>query len=327
MRYLVTGATGFVGAGMTHALAAQRKQVRVLVREASDLTPLSTLDLELVRGDLRDESSLAHALASVEVVFHCAGLVSEWRPHKVFRETNAHGTANLLRVSRDLGVRRVVAISSLSVYGIKNHEGTREDAPFEKSGDGYSDSKIDAEEVMAGFLSSGRPELCVLRPGFIYGPGDRRFVPRLVESLRSGRFAFIGDGNNVLNIVYIDDVVQAALLAAAVPGAAGRAYNLTDGTRTTAREFIGEIAALSGLPAPNKHVPYALANAIVKIGEMRARLFGGQPRVPRAALKVLATSRYFDITRARQELGYKPEVRFQEGLRRTLGALQEAAAS
>jgi nucleoside-diphosphate-sugar epimerase len=270
---------------------------------------------DVFRGDLRDPETLNRAVKGVDVVFHCAGEVRDWGDRARFRETNVMGLRNLIVACRDNNVPRLVVMSSLSVYGIKRHDGTVETAPFCKTGDNYSDSKIEAEKQLAQEMRGLAPAITILRPGFIYGPGDRKFIPKLLSALASGRFAFIGDGNNVLNIVHIDDVIQCTLLAAQSPSAANRSYNITDGTQTTAKAFVLELARIAGLPEPKRHVPYAAAYVLCRVSELIAKISGGSPRISRAALKVLGVSRYFDISRARGELGYRPKVFYRDGLR------------
>jgi 2-alkyl-3-oxoalkanoate reductase len=318
MKYLVTGATGFLGGRILKTLAAQGNSTRALVRPQSNLTSLPHSGVELVKGDLRDPTTLRAALTGVDIVLHCAATVGERGQPAEFRETNVHGTQNLVRTAGEVGVGRVVIFSSLSVFGIKDHNGTREDAPLAKCGDPYADSKVDEERVLGPFLGGTQPEVTILRPGIVYGPGDQKFVPKIAAAVRSGRFAFIGDGSGILNLIYVDDVVQVALLAATAPMATGRSYNLTDGSRTTLREFVNEVAVLCDAPAPTKSISVPVARIAAAVGEFRARFSGGEPKISRSAVMRLAASRYFDITRARKELGYEPKVMFRDGLRRTL---------
>jgi nucleoside-diphosphate-sugar epimerase len=315
---LVTGATGFVGSHVLRALVRNGSPTRILARPTSEIGSLSDCNSEVCYGDLRDLESLQRAVEGVHVVFHCAGEVSDWGDPARFRQTNVAGLQNLILACRHGGVPRLVVMSSLSVYGIKRHDGTVETAPLCRTGDNYSDSKIEAEKRLAQEMESTGPAITILRPGFIYGPGDRKFIPKLLSAITSGRFAFIGDGENVLNIVHIDDVVRCTLLAAVSPVAANRSYNITDGTRTTARDFVRELARISDLPEPKRHVPYAAAYLLCRVSELVARATGRPPRISRAALKVLGVSRFFDISRARHELGYQPSVFYREGLKSVL---------
>jgi nucleoside-diphosphate-sugar epimerase len=279
---------------------------------------LNGCNADVCYGDLSDPNSLQRAVEGVDIVFHCAGEVSDWGDRARFRQTNVTGLQNLVLACRQGKVSRLVVMSSLSVYGIKRHDGTVESAPFCVTGDNYSDSKIEAEKRLAKEMGSTGPAITILRPGFIYGPGDRKFIPKLISALTSGRFAFIGDGENVLNIVHIDDVVRCTLLAALSPVATNRSYNITDGTRTTARDFVQELARILHLPEPKRHVPYPAAYLFCRVSELVARATGRPPRISRAALKVLGVSRFFDISRARHELGYQPSVFYKEGLRSVL---------
>ena len=142
-------------------------------------------------------------------------------------------------------------VSSLSVLGTKHHHGTDESGPY-VYGDVYTDTKIDSEQVALEFAAGGRIEVVVIRPGFVYGSGDNHVLVPLVESLRRGRFTFVGDGGKEMNTVYIGDVVHAALLADETPAAAGQVYNITDGRNTTIREFVNVHRRLPRRPAADE---------------------------------------------------------------------------
>jgi nucleoside-diphosphate-sugar epimerase len=229
---------------------------------------------------------------------------------------NVEGTRRLLAACAGGGVRRVLYLSSLSVLGMMHHDGTDESAPCCYTRDPYSDSKIDSEKVVRGFAARGEVETVILRPGFVYGPGDRQFLPRLLDSLATRKFAYVGDGSKLLNVVYVDDVVQAALLADATPRATGQAYNLTDGTRTSLREFVTLVAEQAGLPQPTRQLPPRLAWALVYLleGIAKARRSKEPPRLNRGRMKILYYNQYYSIEKARRELGYEPAVGYDEGV-------------
>ena len=268
-------------------------------------------------GDVTDRASLAAAADGVDRVFHCAALLGDWLERDEIRRVNVDGTANVLDACAASGVSRLVYISSLAVLGTKHHHGTDESAPYAETGDVYSDAKIETERLVRG---DGRVETVVLRPGFVYGPGDRQFLPRLLDSLETGRFVYVGDGSKLLNVVYIDDLVHAVLLAADEPNAAGEVYNVTDGTKTSLREFVTFICEKTGLPRPTRSLRPRVARSLTYALEAMAKARGAKdaPRLNRARMKFLYYNQHFSIEKARSGLGYEPRFTYREGLPPTL---------
>jgi nucleoside-diphosphate-sugar epimerase len=168
-----------------------------------------------------------------------------------------------------------------------------------------------------------------VRPGFVYGPGDRQFLPRLLDALEARRFVFVGDGSKLLNIVYIDDLVRAVLLAADSLVAGGEAYNVTDGTKTSLREFVTFTCDESGFPQPSRRVRPRIAWSLTYALEALAKVRRAKeaPRLNRARMKFLYYNQLFSIEKARRELGYEPRFTYREGLPPTLDWFRGRRAS
>lgn len=190
-------------------------------------------------------------------------------------------------------------------------------------GDPYTDTKIESERVARELGAGGQIEVAVIRPGFVYGPGDRNVLGALVESLRAGKFVFVGDGSKELNTVYVDDVAQAALLADETPHAAGEVYNVTDGGNTTLRDFVGFIADYLELSQPTKQLPAPVARAATGVFESLARATRAEkaPLMNKSRLRFLYYNQRYSIEKARRELGYVPHFSYREGLPPALEAL------
>ena len=315
---LVTGATGFVGKRLAATLAERGDSVRGLVRDPRRADELRRLGVKPVLGSLEDRRSLAEAVAGADRVYHCAAVLGDWLDADVARRVNVEGTRNVLEAAARAGVGRAIHFSSLSVYGTKHHRGTAEDAPH-AYGDPYTDTKIDGEAVARGFTERGELETVYLRPGFVYGPGDPQVIPSLLDAIARGSFAFVGDGSKEMNVVYVDDLVEAALLADR-PEAVGRAYNITDGANTTIKDFVTFMAESLGAEPPSRHVPVpvALAGCVVLESLARARRAKTAPLINRSRLRFVYYNQRYSIERARTELGYEPKVGYREGLSRTL---------
>ncbi len=324
MTTLVTGATGFIGGRLVSAFRERGDEVRALVRDPARAQNLAQQSVELATGDVENADSLAAAVEGVDRVCHCAAIVSEWLSPAVIRRVNVEGTRRLLDASAAAGVSRLIYLSSLAVLGSMHHRGTDESAPYRETGDAYSDSKIESERLVRGFAERGDVATVIVRPGFVYGPGDRLVLPRLIQSLVDEQFTYVGSGDKLLNIVYVDDVVQAVLLAdeQGVPGAA---YNVTDGTRTTLREFVTFAAKYLGLPPPKRSIPPAVAWALCYGLEGFAKLTRAKepPRLNRARMKFLYYNQYYSIEKAKRELGYQPRFGYRDGLPPALDWVRE----
>jgi nucleoside-diphosphate-sugar epimerase len=324
MLTLVTGATGFIGGHIVTALLERGDQVRGLVRDTERARGLRDQGVELVQGDVTDIGSLRRAVEGVECVFHTAALVGDWPDRKEARRVNVDATRDLGELSRAAGVRRFVQLSSLSVYGNRHHRGTDESAPY-RYGDTYTDAKVDSDRAIRDLGAQGGIETICLRPGFVYGPGDRMLLPKLLAGLAEGRFMYVGDGSKQMNCVYVEDVARAAVLAATTPAAAGQAYNVTDGSQTTLRDFITFITDRVGLPAPTRHVPPPIAVVGCYTAERVGRLIGVRqaPMMNISRLRFLYYNQHYSIEKARRELGYEPRVAYREGLTATLEWFRE----
>ncbi len=322
-RCLITGATGFLGSHLVDARLARGDQVTALVREGTDATSLQERGVRVVRGDL--QSWPAQLFDEVDQVFHTAAKVGDWGSVDEYRQINVEGLRKLLQASVGR-VRRFVHFSSLGVYAARNHYGTDESESLpSRHIDGYTQSKVEAENLALEYHQKQQLPVVILRPGFIYGPRDRTLLPRLVQNLRAGIVWWLGSGEQALNTIYIDNLVQAAELAADRPGVEGRVYNLTDGERVTKKQFINGVADGLGIPRPWLRSPVWLARITAWWMEPLARAlrFREPPRLTQARLKFLGLNLDFSIDRARRELGYAPSVRFAEGLERTLAWYRE----
>src|SRR5581483_10863098 len=319
---LITGATGFVGGHLAEACVRRGWSVHALARTGSDTRLLEHSGIVIRRGDLTDAAAVRAALAGVEVVFHCAAKVGDWGPVEEYRAVNVEGLRQLLEACRAMPLRRFVHFSSLGVYAARHHFGTDESEPLPQTHmDGYTQSKVEAEQLALRYQREHGVPVVVLRPGFIYGPRDRTVLPKLLENLRQGKVRYLGGGHQAMNTIYVGNLVEAAFLAVECPGAVGQVYNLTDGEAVSKRRFIETLAEGVGVPKPpSLSVPLWIARLAAHWMESRARRRGDPqpPRLTQARLKFLGLNLDFSIDKAKRELGYQPRVRFDEGMRETV---------
>ncbi|MBC7238211.1 MAG: NAD-dependent epimerase/dehydratase family protein, partial [Chloroflexi bacterium] len=221
MRALVTGANGFVGSALCRKLLQRGNRVRGLVRASSDLSLLGDLPIQLVPGDVRDPASLVEAMRGVDVVYHAAGAVSDWGPLEWFRQVNVYGTRNLLEAAASNGVRRVVYVSSVAVHNFIGAQDMDETSPQGPTPFPYSQSKREAEALALEYHQRGRVAVSIVRPGDIYGPGDRVALLRLAGLLRRGLLPYIDGGRALGAFTYVENLADGLILAGEIPAAEG----------------------------------------------------------------------------------------------------------
>ncbi|NUQ65158.1 MAG: NAD-dependent epimerase/dehydratase family protein [Pirellulales bacterium] len=320
-RMLITGATGMVGAAVARRAVESGYRVRALVRRTSDRSELERLGVEFAEGDMATAESMPAAVQDVDIVVHSAAHVGDWGPAEKYRAINVVGLEHLLNaVEREGKLKRWIQISSLGVYPARHHYGTDETSPTDLEGlDGYTRTKAEAEVLLRRHMEEYKVPAVILRPGFVYGPGDRHVVPRLIERIESGTMKIIGDGRNVLNNTYVGNLVDAILLAIEKEGAVGEVFNICDERLVSREEFIGTICDYLGYPRP-KHVPLWLARTLVGPIEGLARARGKTeaPMLTRARIKFMTVNLDFSIAKGKEMLGYQPRVDFQEGMRKAL---------
>jgi nucleoside-diphosphate-sugar epimerase len=329
---LVTGAAGMVGSHVARRAVEAGYPVRCMVRPTSRCDALDGLDVTLCEADLLDPTSLQQAVRDVEVIVHAAAKLGDWGPAQEYRAVNVEGLRSLLdaagqgtKPGHHGQLRRWVQISSLGVYPARHHHGTDETAPADREGfDGYTQTKAEAEVILErSHQQTGLPAV-LLRPGFLYGPGDRHVVPRLVEQIAKGRMKRIGDGKKLLNNTYVGNLVDAVMLAIEREEAVGEIFNIRDGRLVDRNECIDTVARYLGKPIPGR-VPEWLARGAVGWFERIAHLRGSKtaPMLTKTRIKFMTLNLDFSIEKAQQLLGYAPQVDFQEGMRETLDWLSQ----
>lgn len=330
-RIVVTGATGFLGGALVRHLAAARpwQQTVALGRDAARGRALQAQGIEFHALDLTDEAAVHRVLRGADTVVHCAALSSPWGRREAFVAANLTATEHVVAACIARQVRRLVHISTPGIYHDgAPHRDIREDQPLPaRPVNDYAATKLAAERLVFERCAAGGVSALALRPRAIFGPGDSAILPRLAQALRAGRLRRIGDEGCMVDLSYIDNVVDACVLAMdASWRLGGRVYNISNGEPVAIWSVIDRLADALSLPRPRKRVPKPLALALASAVEAFHRRFrpDTEPSLLRYGVELLSVDMTLDISRARDELGYRPRVSMDEALDKTLHELARA---
>jgi len=318
---LVTGATGFVGGAVAERLRSEGCSVRTLVRHNSDTEALIEAGCELCYGDITDARSVGEAMKGVDAAVHCAAFASDWGPTDQFVQVNVEGSRHIYDAGLQSGVKRVVHISTTDVLGIYPDGRIVDDSfPLKKTGFPYSDTKAEAERLAFVYAQERGLPVAVIRPAWIYGPGDRHFLPELVETMRAHEMMFIGSPHNTIPLCYIGNLVDAILLAFTCEEAVGQAYIVCDGAVVSWKELTDLLADQLELPRVKWTVPLPLAQALAFGAETLAKITKStkRPALTRYELAFGGRDLNYSNSKIRHELGFIPRVLPEEGLGKSI---------
>ncbi len=317
MKTLITGATGFLGGALSRRLHGMGWDVTALGRNAAKLNQLEDEGMRVLRIDLKEKDALNAACKSQEVVFHCAAFPSPWGNFEKFYQANVIGTRNVIRGCEENNVKRLVHVSTPSVYfGYDSRINVKETDELPKPVSNYAATKILAEQEVDEAFARGLPAISI-RPRALFGPGDTVIFPRLIPRLQSGRLPILGDGENIIDLTYIENVVDALLLCAESPAnTLGKKYNISNGEPVKIWELVNQICDALNLPHPKRKISYQAANAAATAIEFAYSIipYSPEPPLTRLTVSMMAHSTTLDISAARSELGYQPKVSIDEGV-------------
>ncbi len=322
MKIVVTGGTGFLGRHVVWRAAAEGAEVVFTGRngQAADEVvrhaPAPVRWLPLEHGDEEAERTLTEAARDADAVVHCAALSSPWGRIDEFRRANVASTAEVIAACQANAIRRLVHISTPSLYfGFADRLNIREDAELSPPANDYVRTKIEAERrVRAADL----PEVAILRPRALFGPWDQTLVPRILRVMTQGAMPIMRGGKIQLDLSYIDNAVEAVWLAATRPlPRLVSVYNVSNGEPRQLLDVLTAMAREFGLPLRTRKVPWPLVELVARGLETYARLGSGkEPPLTRYSAGVLAFSQTLDVSALRDELGWRPAVGIDEGIRR-----------
>lgn len=344
VKVAITGASGLVGSHLAEHLVLSGYEVVAMSRNASNEKCLTAITgpgkLTLLQVDVNDETALQHAFSGCDVVVHAAGTVDPYGSRQTIFKTNVEGTRNAMSAARNCGVKQFIFVSSLSVItGQGDQFDVDETAELKPCGESYADSKVEAERLVMSEPEASSMKVTSVRPGFIYGPREKAWMPRLINSIGTGKAMLIGGGVKETNVIYVGNLSKAIENAFLNPKAYGQVFNLTDGEKVTKKELFDAIADGLGLPRVTKQIPVPVARFACEMISSFAPLLPvekqrGLARFSRAAFRLAGVNQGFSVKKAERDLNYVNRTSFKEGMAKTLeyfkaertGAQKEAVA-
>ena len=331
---LVTGGTGFLGSRLVERLLAEGRRITVVSRSARP--ELERRGVRVVVGALHDAAVCAEAVRGAATVFHVAARVGVWGRRDDFFRDNVLATRALIGAAQAAGAERFVHTSTPSVvYNGLDLAGADESLPLTRNCPSpYPLTKAIAEGEALAF-STERFRVCALRPHLIWGVGDPHLVPRILARARAGRLRIVGDGKNLVDMVHVENAVDAQLLAeraldeAGFAGrgagpAAGKAYFITNGEPVNLWDWVNDLLRALGEPPVTRRVSLGAARSVGAVCEALWRVLPlkGEPPMTRFVAAELAKDHWFSIDAARRDLGYAPRVSMREGTAELVAALR-----
>lgn len=271
----------------------------------------------VVQGDVGTAGPWQDAASGCDTVIHTAAIVSNAASGEEAWRINVLGTRNALDAAVAAGARRFVHFSSVRAFGdVGFPDGVDERRPVRPDGHSYVDTKIASEQVVLQAHAAGEIDCTVIRPGDVYGPGSRPWTILPVEAIAAGRFFLPAMGRGVHSPIYVDDLIAGVLAAARADAAAGQVLTISGGVGISCNEFFGHYARMLGKP-PARRVPTGVAMVLAAIPETAAWLTGNTTELRRSSVAYMTRTGTYSIAKARDLLGWEPEVGVAEGMDRT----------
>jgi len=316
MTILVTGATGFIGSHLTLRLLADNKRIRALVLPSDPIPMEWGTRVEVFRGDVRNRRDVEVAVRGAKLIFHLAAVTLDTGPMELHQAVTLEGTRHIMEAAAAHRAK-VILTSSITTYGVKiQTDVLDEELVWGTPAGFYSTHKQLQEKLAREIASKQNVELVVLRPGNVYGPGSPQWVKSVIAELKRGTPTLLGGGHGNPGFVYIDNLVDALILASENPKAVGRIYNIGDGFDLSWNRYFSDLAKMANAPKP-KVIPRWLGRALA--GVIEPVWYGlklkGRPPLTYEAFNLVASDAHFPITRAQQELGYQPRVMYEEAMK------------
>lgn len=322
MKILVTGGTGFLGQHLVKELQTNHHDVSIVGRNFTQVKPLLEAGAKPIIADLRDEMAIKQACKDIEVVYHVGALSAAWGKKADFYAINVDGTKAVVTGCLAHGVWRLIYVSSPSVFftGKDLYDAT-DDLPYPQHFTSiYAQTKKLGEDLVNAAPKG--IETVILRPKAIFGPGDRTLLPQLIAAARRRRLPQIGNGQNLVDLTYVENVVHALLLAMESTAAIGQTYTITNDEHILLWDTIRSVLREMDLSTNLRQIPLQVALLAATYMEAQAAVTGKEPLLTRYSAAILGCTQTYNISKAKQDLYYAPRVSVAEGIKRALAALK-----
>ena len=314
---LVTGATGFLGKYLVQQLLKKGYNVYALGRNKKAGEALTELGAVFCPGDFTKKSECSDYFRNIDCVIHAGALSTVWGKWEDFFRINVEGTNNICELCTENNVRRIVYVSSPSIYSGKAHRFSIKEDEFDENNDlnYYIKSKILAEDVINEYHKMGLYTV-IIRPRGLFGIGDTSLIPRILEANKKSGIPLFNGGENYVDITCVENVAHACILAAETDGIDNEVFNITNGEPMKFRTILEKFLAAIGEKPRYLRLPFGLVYRIScgLENKWRKKDKPGEPPLTRYTVCTLAFSQTLDITKAREKLGYKPIKTISEGI-------------
>ncbi|KMP11583.1 hypothetical protein UR09_03005 [Candidatus Nitromaritima sp. SCGC AAA799-A02] len=322
MKILVTGGSGFIGGHLIRRLLKAGHEVDVLIRPSSQVQFLEDSSVQKLYGDLFHLESLNDIEGEWEVAINTAGLMGKFGiTRKQLFAVNALGTESLFRLCRKRGVKQFIHLSTVGVTGPSDNQFLDENYICKPSND-YEESKYEGEKKLSNLYGQNGCDVTVIRVGFTYGPEDLHKLS-LFQAINRNKFFLIGSGNNLLQSIYIEDLIEGINKAIEQRPKGNQVFNMCGNPPVTWKEFTATLAGQVGGKIPAFHIPRFLADHAATLFEITGKIFLFNPILTHSRVSLLTQSYTYSIERAKNTLGFVPEVDIKEGLLRTIDWYRE----
>lgn len=317
-KILVTGGTGFLGENLALKLHKLGNEVTILGRNKIKGDQLSNQGLKFLPVDITNQQATIDACQNQDYVFHSAALCSPWGKYQDFYQVNVLGTKHIIQGCQTHNIKRLIHVSTSAVYfDFTDQLNIPETANFPTmTVNGYAKTKQLAELEINQANRQGLPTITI-RPRGIFGPGDRTILPRLIRTNQATGIPLINGGKAVIDVTYIDNVVDALILCQNAPDTLlGRTFNITNGEPLSLRNLLQTLFAKLDYPCNFKPISYQSAYGLATLMELAAKtiFFGKEPVLTKYTVGLLSKDQTLDIRAAINDLGYRPAVSMEEGL-------------
>jgi len=318
MTILVTGATGFLGSALTTELIKQKQPVRIMVRNEQKARAQFGEAVKVIPGEITDVEQVERAVDGASFIYHLAGrLYHPSVPSERYHYTHVEGTRIILNACKEQKqLQRFVHCSTTGVFGVTGKTLAAENAPFAPTNP-YEATKLQGELLALKAYEEGGLPVSVARPGLVYGPGDLHLLGYF-SSIKKAMFRVIDGGDALLHPIYIDDMISALLLCAGRSKAIGQSYNIAGEHPVTIRELSTSIAHSMDRELPKGSIPLWVANLASDIFSIIPGINGENAPLTRSRVQFLTSSRVYNTSKAKTELGFVPTVGLEIGIRNTV---------